>query len=371
MVKGSKRDYYETLGVDRADDQQTIKQKYRKLALKYHPDRNPGDQEAESRFKEISEAYQVLSDPGKRQKYDQFGHQGLDGSGFQPFTGFDDIFESFGDIFGDFFGGSRRGHSRASKGEDLRYDMSIEFMDAIQGLEKEIEVEKLDLCNTCGGSGAKPGTSPQVCQQCGGSGQVRRSQGFFMIATTCPHCHGSGKTITDPCHDCSGLGKVERRKKLTVKIPPGVDSGSRIRLRGEGEPGRMGGPAGDLYIVLNVKEHEALQRHGDDILLEFPITFSQAALGSTFSVTLLDNTETLKVPAGTQNGKTFVFKGKGATSLRGYGKGDFYVRIIVVTPTKLSQKEKQLFEELANHENTAVHPDKKKSFFEKIRDSIS
>ncbi|MCD4653620.1 molecular chaperone DnaJ [bacterium] len=371
MVTGNKKDYYEVLGIDRNTDQQALKQKYRKLALKYHPDRNPGDKTAESKFKEISEAYQVLSDPAKRQRYDQFGHQGLDGAGFQPFTGFDEIFESFGDIFGDFFGGNRRSRTRMSKGEDLRYDLTIDFMEAVKGVEKEIEVEKLAACEQCAGSGAKPGTSPQICSQCAGSGQIRRSQGFFMISTVCPRCHGSGQVVTDPCTTCSGLGKVEKRKKITVKIPPGVDTGSRIRLRGEGEPGMYGGPHGDLYIVLRVKEHETLKRHGDDILLEYPVNFSLAALGGSIRFDLLEGPQILKIPAGTQTGKDFVFKGKGVRSLRGYGNGDYYVRIIVVTPTKLSQKEKQLFKDLADLESNAVHPNRKKTFFEKIKDSIS
>ncbi|MBN1295603.1 molecular chaperone DnaJ [bacterium] len=371
MVTGNKRDYYSVLGVDRDADQQSIKQIYRKLALKYHPDRNPGNKEAEDRFKEISEAYQVLSDPAKRQKYDQFGHQGLDGSGFQPFTGFDEIFESFGDIFGDFFGGGRRTRSRAVKGDDLRYDLVIDFMDAIKGSEREIEIEKLAFCDTCGGSGCKPGSSPRTCPQCNGIGQVRRSQGFFMISTPCPQCHGSGHIISDPCTACSGLGKVEKRKRLTVKIPPGVDSGSRIRLRGEGEPGSLGGPNGDLYIILRVKEHALFQRNGDDVLLEYPITFSQAALGTTIEFEGLDGKESVTVPAGTQSGKDIIFKGKGVRNLRGYGSGDLYLRVIVVTPTRLSGREKEIFEELSQLEGTAVHPGKKKSIFEKIKDSIS
>jgi len=371
MATVNKQDYYEVLGIDRNTDQQTIKQKYRKLALKYHPDRNPDDKAAESKFKQISEAYQVLSDPAKRQRYDQFGHQGLNGSGFQPFTGFDEIFESFGDIFGDFFGGGRRSQNRMSKGEDLRYDLTIDFMEAVKGIEREIDVEKLAACEECSGTGAKAGTSPEVCPQCGGSGQIRRSQGFFMISSPCPKCHGSGQIVSNPCPGCSGLGKVEKRKKITVKIPPGVDTGSRIRLRGEGEPGMHGGPNGDLYIVLRVKDHEMLERQGDDVLLEYPITFSQAALGTQIEFDLLGSSQTLKIPAGTQNGKNFVFKGRGVRSLRGYGSGDFYVRIIVVTPAKLSHKEKQLFEELASLEKHAVHPSRKKSFFEKIKDSIS
>jgi molecular chaperone DnaJ len=371
MAGNNKRDYYELLGVDRSSDQQTIKQAYRKLALKYHPDRNPGNTDSENQFKEISEAYQVLSDQGKRQKYDQYGHQGLNGSGFQPFTGFDEIFDSFGDIFGDFFGGGRRSRSRAVAGDDLRYDLTIDFMEAVRGTDKEIDVEKLSHCDTCSGTGSRPGTSPVVCPQCGGSGQMRRSQGFFMISTPCSKCHGSGQFVQNPCQECGGFGKVEKRKKLTVKIPAGVDTGSRIRLRGEGEPGYLGGPNGDLYIILKVREHDMFQRHGDDVLLEHPISFSQAALGANIEVELLEGYESLKIPSGTQSGKHFVFKGKGVKSLRVHSNGDFYVKVLVVTPTRLSNEQKQLFEQLSKTEGEVVHPDKKRSLFEKIKNSIA
>jgi molecular chaperone DnaJ len=371
MAIHSKRDYYEVLGVERNADQRNIKQKYRKLAFQYHPDRNSGDVAAESKFKEISEAYQVLSDPSKRQKYDQFGHQGLNGSGFQPFTGFDDIFESFGDIFGDFFGGGRRSRSRAAAGQDLRYDLNIDFMDAIKGTEKQIDVQKLEVCETCMGSGSRPGTAPVTCQHCGGSGQVRRSQGFFMISTPCPQCNGSGQFLQDPCDGCKGSGRNEKRKKLTVRIPAGVDSGSRIRLKAEGEPGMFGGPNGDLYIILHVGDHEIYQRHGDDVLMEYPITFAQAALGTTVTVEMLEEQETLKIPPGTQTGKSFVFRGKGVISLRSGRKGDFFVKIVVVTPTRLNAQQKHLLEELRKLDGEAVLPPKKKTLFEKIKDSIS
>lgn len=370
MATYSKRDYYEILGVERSADQKVIKQKYRKLAFQYHPDRNAGDMEAESKFKEISEAYQILSDPGKRQRYDQFGHQGLSGNGFQQYSGFDEIFESFGDIFGDFFGSGRRSRSRAVPGQDLRYDLSIDFLEAIRGTEKSIDVEKMVLCDTCTGTGARPGTTPESCRHCGGSGQVRRSQGFFMVSTPCPVCKGSGQLIQNPCQDCNGLGKTEKRKKLTVRIPAGVDTGSRIRLRGEGDPGIFGGPYGDLYIVLNVRNHESYQRHGDDILMEYPLTFSQAALGTTVTVKIPEGEETLKVPPGTQTGKHFVFKGKGVPSLRTGRKGDFFVQTVVVTPTKLNPEQRRLLEELAELDGKAVLPSKKKTIFEKIKDSI-
>jgi len=369
MADRNKRDYYEVLGVDRGADAQNMKQTYRRLALKYHPDRNPGDNESEAKFKEISEAYQVLSDPEKRQAYDRFGHAGLSGSGFQPFSGFEEIFESFGDIFGDFFGGGQRARSRAQKGEDLRYDITLDFMEAVQGTSQDIEVEKLGICEPCSGSGAKPGTSPVSCPQCNGSGQVRRSQGFFVISTTCNQCRGTGQTIEHPCDTCRGFGRVEIEKRLNVKIPAGVDRGSHIRLRGEGEPGHFGGPSGDLYIVVNVKPHDRFARHGDDLYLEIPITFSQAALGGHLDFPTIEGDESREIPRGTQTGHTITLRGKGVPNLRGYNRGDLHVKVVVITPTKLTPRHEEIFKELADLGGEEFSP-KKKSIFEKIRESI-
>ncbi len=370
MGMSSKSDYYELLGIDRDADSQTIKQAYRKLALKYHPDRNPNDPQSEMKFKEIAEAYQVLSDPEKRQTYDQFGHQGLSGSGFQPFTGFEDIFETFGSIFGDFLGNGPRSQTRARKGDDLRYDLTIEFMEAVLGVTKEIEVEKLNSCEKCGGSGAKPGTRPSTCPQCQGSGQLRRTQGFFVISSPCNRCRGTGQFIEDACPTCRGFGRVDIKKKISVKIPPGVDRGSNIRLRGEGEPGYLGGPSGDLYIVIDVRPHEHFQRHGYDILIEIPITFSQAALGADIKFATLEGEHLLSIPKGTQTGMTFTFKGKGIRHLNSSARGDLYVKIYIVTPTKLTSKHEELFRELAKLEGEDIPP-KKKSIFEKIIETIS
>ena len=369
-MAGTKRDYYEILGVNRDADSQKIKQIYRQLALKFHPDRNPGDKKAEAQFKEISEAYQVLSDPKKRQSYDQFGHQGLSGSGFRPFTGFDEIFESFGDVFGDFFGGGRRGRSYAQRGDDLRYDLTVDFMDAVLGSTKEITIEKLSGCDSCSGTGAAKGTSPVNCSQCGGSGQIRRSQGFFMLSTPCPQCRGNGKIIEKPCSKCKGFGKIEVQKKLSVRIPAGVDNGSHIRLRGEGEPGTSGGPSGDLYIVIKVKPHEYFQRSGDDLLYELPITFSQAALGDSAVIPTLDGESNLDIPRGTQTHSIFTLKGKGVPNVRGYGRGDLHVRVNLVTPQKLTHQQETLFKELSKLGGEEVSP-KRKTIFEKIKESIS
>ena len=370
MSTVNKKDYYEILGCDRNADARQIKQAYRKLALKYHPDRNSGDKEAELKFKEVSEAYQVLSDPQKRSAYDRFGHEGLSGTDFQPFTGFDDIFESFGDIFGDLFGMGRRTRTRAQRGDDLRYDLTIDFDEAVLGCSKKIEVEKLENCPECNGSGAKPGTQPVTCSQCGGSGQIRRNQGFFMLSSPCPVCRGSGQVIKERCPTCQGAGKIERKKSLSIKIPSGVDDGSHIRLRGEGEPGRMGGPYGDLYVVLHVKHHHQFQRKGDDLYFNVPITFSQATLGDSIKIQSLDGEVALDIPRGTQTNSTFTFKGRGVKNLRGYGKGDLIVRVVTVTPQKLTPRQEELFKELAEIGGEEINP-KKKGLFEKIRDSIS
>ena len=283
----SKRDYYEVLGVERSATETDIKKAYRKLALRYHPDKNPGDKEAEEKFKEAAEAYDVLRDDKKRSIYDQYGHQGLEGAGFSGFGGFEDIFSSFGDIFEDFFGfgtGGRSGRSRVHRGSDLRYDLTISFMDAAFGTETEIDVEKMQTCPTCEGSGCEPGTYPESCTSCNGHGQVSRSQGFFTVRTTCPSCRGAGQTIVSPCKNCRGAGQVKTTKKVSVKIPGGVDTGSRLRLSGEGEGGHNGGPNGDLYIFIHVMQHDFFARNNTDIICEIPISFVQATLGVKINV---------------------------------------------------------------------------------------
>lgn len=341
-----KRDYYEVLGISRVASDEEIKKSYRKLAMKYHPDRNPGDKEAEEAFKDAAEAYEVLRDPQKRQMYDQFGHEGLKGTGFRGFSGFEDIFSSFGDIFEDFFGfGTRRGRTAARKGADLRYDLELSFIDAAFGKETAIEVPRSIQCDTCMGKGTKPGTYPVNCPGCQGRGQVTRSQGFFSISTTCPHCHGEGRIITDPCGDCRGTGRVKRKKKVSVKIPGGVEDGSRLRLRGEGEEGEMGGVPGDLYVVLHIEPHPFFEREGSDIICQVPISFTQAALGAEIEIPTLEGMKKINVPRGTQSGHILHLKGQGTYRLRGMGRGDQIVQIIVKTPTKLTKRQEELLKE--------------------------
>jgi molecular chaperone DnaJ len=347
----TKRDYYEILGVDRNADGNEIKAKYRKLALKHHPDRNPGDKDAEEKFKEAAEAYEVLRDTEKRKIYDQFGHEGLQGTGFSGFGGFEDIFSSFGDIFDDFFGfGGRRSRTAARRGSDLRYDLTISFMDAARGVEKEIDIEKLETCPTCGGDGCAAGTSPEDCRYCGGTGQISRTQGFFSIRTTCPQCRGQGRSIAHPCNECRGIGQVERAKRVSVRLPAGVDTGSRLRLTGEGETGTHGGPPGDLYVFVRVTPHEFFRRDENNIVCQIPISIVQAALGDTIEVPTLNGTKPLEIPKGTQPGDILRFKGEGIPFLRGRGKGDQIIQVLVKTPTHLNKKQENLLREFAKAE---------------------
>lgn len=345
----SKRDYYDILGVDRNADDNQIKAQYRKLALKYHPDRNPDNKEAEENFKEAAEAYEVLRDPEKRRIYDHYGHDGLQGTGFSGFRGFDDIFSSFGDIFEEFFGfgGTRRSRNGARRGSDLRYDLSISFMEAAFGVEKEIEVEKLEVCPSCQGTACEPGTFTQECRYCSGTGQISRSQGFFSIRTTCPQCAGQGKTIPHPCGQCRGTGQVLEKKKVSVKMPAGVDTGSRLRLTGEGEAGTYGGPPGDLYIYVRVEPHAFFQRDNHDIICQIPISFVQAALGDAIDVPTLNGEKQLKIPKGTQPGDIFRFRSEGIPSLKGNGRGDQIIQVMVKTPTGLNKKQEKLLKEFA------------------------
>lgn len=352
----TKRDYYEVLDVDRdaADDQ--LKSSYRKLALRYHPDKNPGNKEAEEKFKEAAEAYEVLRDSQKRRIYDQFGHQGLEGSGFSGFSGFEDIFSSFGSIFEDMFGfGTQRGSgSRAQRGADLRYDLTLDFMAAAFGTETQIDLQKMEVCPSCEGSSCEPGTYPETCGTCGGIGQVSRSQGFFTVRTTCPHCRGNGQSIPHPCKGCKGNGQVMVSKTVSVKIPAGVDSGSRLRLPGEGEGGVSGGPPGDLYVFIDVKPHEFFQRDNTDIHCQVEISFIQAALGSSISVPTLNSKKPLEIPKGTQPGDLFRFRNNGIPSLRTGQRGDQIIQVLIKTPTNINKKQESLLRDFDNIEKSKI-----------------
>lgn len=364
----TKRDYYEILGLSRNASDSEIKKAYRAKAMKYHPDKNPGDKQAEENFKEASEAYEVLKDSGKRKIYDQYGHEGLKGTGYQGFSGFEDVFSSFGDIFSDFFdfGGSGRRQGRAGprKGANLRYDLEISFMDAVNGKDATIEFEKYISCKDCGGSGAKKGTSPATCPDCRGSGQVVRSQGFFSISTTCGRCHGKGSIIKEKCGKCYGQGKTAEKRKVNAKVPAGVDTGSKLRLTGEGEEGALGGPPGDLYAFIHVKPHEIFKRNGNDVYSEVSISFSQAALGSDIEIPTLDGKGTLHVPPGTQTNALFKMEGAGIPNLRGYGRGEQIIQVVLQTPEKLSERERELFEELAAIRGETIKK-KEAGFFQK------
>lgn len=362
----TRRDYYEILGVERNSSGAEIKKAYRKKAQEFHPDRNPDDPVAEENFKEASEAYSVLSDQQKRQLYDQYGHDGLKQSGFSGFQGAEDIFSSFGDIFEDFLGFGGGGGNRPSKGANLRYDLEIDFKEAVFGVNKKIEIEKYAVCGKCNGSRSESGSGTSTCQTCKGVGKVTRSQGFFSIASACPACHGEGVKIEKPCKACKGQGQVLKAKSLSVKAPAGVDTGSRLRLTGEGEPGRNGGPPGDLYVVIHVREDKQFQRHGDDVVVTVPVSFSQAALGADIKIQTLEGENDFSVPGGTQSGALHRISGQGVPHLRSYGRGDLIAHIIVKTPEKISKREEELLRELAeiNRDSVKQH---QKGFFEKLR----
>ena len=362
-----KRDYYEVLGVARDASPEEIKKAYRKLAHQHHPDKNPGDRSAEERFKEISEAYEVLGNPEKRQTYERFGHAGP-GRGFEGFGGFESGFGNiFDDIFEGFFGG-RTGRSPrgVQRGADLRYNLEIRFEEAASGVEKEIVIPRMEICQGCRGSGAKSGSQPVACRACRGTGQVRFSQGFLTVSQTCGQCRGEGRVIEQPCPNCRGLGQVKAERTLTVKIPPGVESGNRLKLAGEGESGVRGGPPGDLYVVIAVQEHPIFSRHGDDLYCEVPISFTQAALGAQIEIPTISGRAVLKIPPGSQTGTELRIKGKGLPNIRGYGRGDLVTRIFVEVPSHLTAKQRALLEEYARLENGAGSP-LVQGFWEKVK----
>jgi molecular chaperone DnaJ len=373
----SKRDYYEILGVRRDANEEEIRKNYRRLAVKFHPDKNPGDHAAEEKFKELSEAYEVLSDPQKRAAYDQYGHAAFDpraraGGGFGGGGGFHDPFDIFREVFGGAGGGifesifGGRDPSGPQRGDDLRYDLEITLAEAATGCDKEIAVKKLDRCETCGGAGAEPGSKMRTCAACGGRGQVLAARGIFSIAQTCPQCRGAGRIMEKPCRACRGEGRREHASKIKLRIPPGVDTGARLRSSGNGEAGLHGGPPGDLYVMLHVQAHEMFQRDGDDLLCEVPVSFIQAVFGAEIEVPALGGRAVIKIPAGTQPGATFRVKGKGVRNVRGLGQGDLHVRIQVEVPTRLNAGQKaklQEFAALCDGQETPAS----RSFFEKAK----
>jgi molecular chaperone DnaJ len=341
------KDYYRILGITRDASEEEIKRAYRKIAMQYHPDRNPGNKEAEEKFKIASEAYEVLRDSEKRNIYDRYGIEGLRGTGFTGFRGFEDIFSAFGDIFEDFFGfgTTYRRRSKARPGADLRYDLKISFHEAAAGKDAEIEIPKIVSCDICNGTGAKPGTYPTTCASCKGTGQVTRSQGFFTISTTCGQCRGEGKFISHPCKECRGLGRLKRNKKIQIKIPPGVDTGSKLRIRGEGEEGERGGSPGDLFVFLYVEPDEFFSRDGDDIICKIPISFTQAALGAEIEIPTLNANKKMTIPKGTENGEILRIKGEGFPKLSGHGRGDQLIQVVVKTPKNLTKRQEEILRE--------------------------
>jgi len=360
----SKRDYYEVLGVERNSDAETLKKAFRKAAMQHHPDRNPGDKQAEEKFKEASEAYEVLSDPDKRARYDRFGHQGVEG--FQGGFNTVNINDIFGEIFGDIFGGGRgRGRAARNRGADLRYNLELSFEEAAFGTEVEVKIPRPKRCEACEGTGSKS-KQMRTCPTCGGAGEVRFTQGFFAVSRPCNQCGGSGHVVSDPCKACKGAGTVDAVSQLSVKIPSGVDSGTRVRLPGEGEPGENGGPPGDLYVVVHVKEHPLFHREEYEVFCEVPISFVQAALGAQLEVPTLDGMVKMKVPEGTQTGKIFRLKGKGIPHLHGNGRGDQHVRVVVETPQNLTGKQRELLEQFASASGHEINP-QAKSFFDKVK----
>ncbi|MFZ5507934.1 MAG: molecular chaperone DnaJ, partial [Pseudomonadota bacterium] len=371
-----KKDFYDILGVNRDASDDEIKKAYRKLAMKYHPDRNPDSKEAEDKFKEAKEAYEILSDGQKRAAYDQYGHAGVDpnmGGGAGGGQGFGGFGDAFGDIFGEIFGnqgGRGGGRSGVYRGADLRYNLEVSLEEAARGTDTRIRIPTMDDCGTCGGTGAKPGTKPVTCTTCNGVGQVRMQQGFFSIQQTCPKCHGTGKMVKDPCNDCHGAGRVKGSKTLQVKIPAGIDEGDRIRLAGEGERGQGGGPAGDLYVQIHIKPHTVFQREGDDLHCEMPIGFATAALGGEIEIPTLDGAAKIKIPAETQSGKVFRLRGKGIKGVRSSYPGDLMCHVVVETPVNLTARQRELLKEFddINRSDEASHSPRAKSWMDKMKD---
>jgi len=370
----AKKDYYEVLGVNRDASEDDLKKAYRKLAMKWHPDRNPDNPKAEEHFKEAKEAYEVLTDAQKRAAYDQFGHAGVDPSaGAGAGAGFGGFGDAFGDIFGDIFGGGGGGGGRQRstvfRGADLRYNLEISLEDAARGTETRIRIPALEECETCHGNGAKPGTQPTNCTTCGGHGQVRMQQGFFSIQQTCPRCHGTGKMVANPCGTCSGSGRIKKHKTLAVKIPAGVDEGDRIRLSGEGEAGVNGGPSGDLYVVMQIKPHNVFTRDHNDLHCEMPVSFTTAALGGEIEIPTLDGYAKIKIPAETQSGKIFRLRGKGIKGVRSSSHGDLQCHVVVETPVSLTSRQKELLQEFESISNkdTARHNPRANSWMDKVK----
>ncbi|MCL1126768.1 molecular chaperone DnaJ [Shewanella surugensis] len=367
----SKRDYYEVLGVTRSVSEREIKKAYKRLAMKYHPDRNPGDKAAEASFKEVKEAYEILTDGDKKAAYDQFGHAGVDPNRGGGGHGGGDFGDVFGDVFGDIFGGGRRGggQRQAARGSDLRYNLELSLEEAVKGLAKELRIPALTACEPCNGTGAKKGTSATTCGTCHGNGQVQMRQGFFAVQQACPTCHGRGKIIKDPCQHCHGEGRVEKSKTLSVKIPAGVDNGDRVRLTGEGEAGEFGAPAGDLYVQVSVREHAIFTRDGNNLYCEVPISYSTAALGGEIEVPTLDGKVSLKIPTETQTGRMFRMRGKGVKSVRSHAVGDLLCKVVMETPVKLNDKQKGLLREFeASLTGQAKkHSPKAEGFFDGVK----
>lgn len=364
------KDYYQILGVPRNASQEEVKKAFRRLAVKFHPDKNPGDPSSEEKFKEIGEAYQVLSDPEKRRIYDAYGYEGLRGTGFQGFTTFDDMFSNFADLFEDIFGFQFRDRRRRSgpqpqRGSDIEYKLEIELEEAAFGNEFTLEVPRRDTCPVCGGSGIRPGSSPMQCTTCNGRGEIRRSQGFFSISTTCPHCRGRGWIVREPCNECNGSGRVQKKASIKVKIPAGVDDGMRLRLSGQGESGINGGPPGDLYVFISVRPHKIFTRHEENLLVKVPISFAQAVTGTVVEVPTLEGTEKVKILRGAKSGQTFTIRGKGVPHLNSYGRGDLIVQVEIEIPKKLTKRQEELLKEF---EEIEQEKSEKKSFLDRIKE---